>query len=356
VGRRTDGQIWNDPPDTTAWPRFVRSVARELRRYPHVRSYELYNEVNTRLWWDGTVEEYAQAFRLGATAVRAAHPGAQVIAAGLVWPDAPWMETVCEGAGGRGSVDAVAVHSYHETWTPPAETVETFGGQSYRTDFLGTLDEACGRTPIWVNEAGYATANGHTERDQALWWTRAIATYAATPRVTQIGVYEIKDLRSNDPIIGEAENRHLGITDTARRPKLAFHTVQRLVALLDGPLTVLDARLRIVERPHANGGAAPRPTTASDSGRAIVHAFGRPDGRQVVVAWVPRGVSARRVSLTLPRAGRSASAYGLDGVATPLDGRAVPFDARPTAFDARIGRRLELTISPDQVAVVVVAP
>jgi polysaccharide biosynthesis protein PslG len=353
AGRKADGHTWNDPPDSTAWPRFVRAVVGELRGHPNVRSYELYNEVNTRLWWDGTVEEYAQAFRLGARAVRAANPRAQVIAAGLVWPDAPWMATVCESAGGRGSVDAVAVHSYHETWTPGAETVETFGGPSWRSGFLSTLDEACGSTPVWVNEAGFATANGHTERDQALWWARAVATYAATPRVTQIGVYEIKDLRSNDPIIGEAENRHLGISDTARRPKTAFFTVQRLVSLLAGQITVLDAELRVVERSSVDslhGGTTP------DSGHAIVHAFGRPDGRQVVIAWVPKGVSARRVTITLPRAGRRATAYSLDGHGTPLDGRPVAFDERPTPFDARTGRRLELTLPRDQVALVVVAP
>lgn len=354
--RRADGQTWNDPPkDTTAWPRFVGAVATALRGHPNVRSYELYNEVNTRLWWDGTAEEYAEAFRLGATAVRRAHPGAQVIAAGLVWPDAAWMETVCERSG-RGSVDAVAVHAYHETWTPAAETIETFGGESYRSQFLPTLDEACGRTPVWANEAGYATTNGRTERDQALWWARAIATFAATPRVAQIGVYEIKDLRPNEAIIGDAENRHLGITDTTRRRKAAFFTVQRLVALLGGPLTVTDGLLGIVERPLSGGGVVPDAMPASDSGRAVVHAFSRPDGRQVVIAWVPRGVAPRRVSLVLPRPGRGAIAYGLDGRGAPLDGRAVGFDSSPAPFPGNDGRRLELALHRDQVAIVVVAP
>jgi ribosomal small subunit protein bTHX len=73
-GGSGDGQDWNDPPARLDdWRAFVRRIAGELRRHPNVLSFEIYNEENTRLWWDGTVEEYEAVLRAGADEVRAAN-------------------------------------------------------------------------------------------------------------------------------------------------------------------------------------------------------------------------------------------------------------------------------------------
>ena len=318
AGRRADGQVWNDPPrDAARFGRYAGAVATALRRHPNVLSYEIYNEENVRLWWDGSPAEYAAVVTEGADAIRRAHPGAQVLLGGMVWPDAAWLEVAC-GNGNAARIDVVPIHAYPETWTPESVTVETYLDVGYREQFLPTVDTDCGGKPVWVNETGYATAKGRTERDQAAWWARAAAVFAADPRVTHVGVYEIKDLRPTSDVIGDAENYHLGLLRADRTPKLAFATVKLMVRLLDGPITVRDAELRV----SPASGVAPAP--APGAAPADVHAFERADGTQVVVAWVRRGRPARTVDVTLPRPGGTARSYALDGAWTAVGG----FDGR----------------------------
>jgi hypothetical protein len=332
VGRRADGQTWNDPPARpTDFARFAGRMAAELRRHGNVPSYEIYNEENTKLWWDGSAGEYAEVFATAADSIRAADPGAAVVMGGLVWPDVAWAETVCVRAAREGRaarVDAVPVHLYAETWTPDSVTLERAVADLGSPSFRGVVDDACRGATLWANEIGFATARGRSERDQADWWARAIAALAAERRVALVGVYEIKDLAPGSPVIGEAENYHLGLTRVDRTPKLAFHTVRLLVAQLAGELTVADAELRLAS-------AGPLPDA---------HLFLRPDGRQVLVAWVRRGRAAATVDVALPRAGSAATSYALDGTGAPL-----PLEGGGTLLRG-------LTVAPGTPRIVVVAP
>jgi hypothetical protein len=75
-----DGMDWNNPPaDYQNWYRFVYQLAYTLRDYPNVLSYEIYNEENARLWWDGSIDQYKETLRHAALAIRLADPDAQVI-------------------------------------------------------------------------------------------------------------------------------------------------------------------------------------------------------------------------------------------------------------------------------------
>lgn len=334
AGRRADGMIWNDPPRRLDdWARFAGAIAGALRRHPNVLSYEIYNEENVPLWWDGTAAEYAAVVARGADAIRAADPEAQVIMGGMVWPDTDWVEAVCAVPGNAARVDVIPFHAYPETWTPDSVTAERYLGPSFTDDFVATADEACGRKPIWINELGFATTKGRTERDQASWWARAIATYAATPRIEHLGIYELKDLRPTSDVIGDPENYHLGLTRVDRTPKLAFHTVRLLVGLLAGEITVAPGDFTL--SPAAAGGTR---DTLPDA-----HLFRRPDGAQVLIAWVRHGHPSATVDVVLARAGRSATEYALDGGATAVEG-----------FDGRALRRIRL--EPGIPRIFVVAP
>ena len=318
VGRRADGGVWNDPPTRVDdWARFAGALAGAMRRHANVVSYELYNEENVKQWWDGTAAEYAAVVARGSDAVRRAHPGAQVLLGGMVWPDTDWLEAVCGMPGNGARIDVIPFHAYPETWTPDSVTVETWVGPSYAADFLPTADAACGRKPVWINELGFATTKGKTEAEQASWWARAIATFAAAPRVEHLGVYEIKDLQPTRDVIGDAANYHLGITRVDRTKKLAFHTVRTLVRLLAGELTVVPAGVTVV-RPASAAPPVPR-DTAPDA-----RLFRRPDGTQVLIAWVRRGRPAATVDLALARAGGVVTEHALDGRAsafTRVEGR-----------------------------------
>jgi hypothetical protein len=294
-----DEDAWNNAPRWLAdWSRFAGGIATALRRHTNVVSFEIYNEENVRQWWDSTAARYADVMTAGSRAIREGNPGARVLFGGLVFPDAAWVEEVCSAPGAR-NFDVLPVHAYPETWTPPEVTVENY--LDGLTGFAEGADVACGgRKPIWINETGFATVSGKTEIDQAAWWARAVATFLAHPRVEHIGVYEIKDVPSDKPAIGDAPNYHLGLTKVNRAKKLAFYTVDMLTDLLDaGTLVVADDRLRI--------------ESGSGVGAAYAHLFVRPDGARVLISWAKEAVTLR---VTFADAG-TVTEFALDGSPQP---------------------------------------
>ena len=293
-----DDQVWNDPPrDLNQWRRFVRAMAGALAAHPSVKSYEIYNEENVPLWWDGTLQDYAAVLSAGTEAVRAADPDAQLLLGGMVWPDLEWLDGTCNG--GKAPFDVLPFHAYPETWTPESVTVETYLGSDFKREFLDPADEQCGMKPVWINETGFATTPGKTERQQADWWVRAFATFLAARRVEHLGIYEIKDQRQDTPVIGDAPNYYLGLLRVDRSPKLAFHTVKMLLRLFGtDSITVADNELTVQ-------------TPEGVTGKLYHHLFIRPDGRQLIFVWA-RG-SSPIVDLRLTRSGRRVASYSLEG-------------------------------------------
>jgi hypothetical protein len=302
AGRRgKDQHAWNDPPrNTREWARFAGTIAARLKAWRSLVSYEIYNEENVPLWWEGSAEEYAAVLRAGARAIRQADPDAQILLGGMVWPDVEWLEVACRG--GRAPFDVLPFHAYPETWTPDTITVERYLGQSFRRDFVPEADRLCGRKRIWMNEVGFATTPGTTERDQADWWIRAFATFLAEPRVEHLGIYEIRDQQPGTPVIGDAPNYYLGLVRRDGTPKLAFATVKLLVRLFGtDSITVADGALRLK-------------VTEGVPGELYRHLFIRPDGRQLVFVWDRKG--SPTVELGLPRSATRVTTYTPAGVGT----------------------------------------
>ncbi len=268
----TDDAAWNDPPsDLDAWFVFVRTLVSDMRRHTNIVSYEIYNEENVRQWWDGTPDEYGDVLRRAADAVAVGNPNVRLLLGGMVFPDVEWIEALCDDEGSGRRVDVIPFHAYPETWTPAGVTVETYLGKGFGSGFAAASDAACGAKPLWINETGYATTPGRTEADQAHWWARAIATFAAEPRIEHIGIYEIKDEARDRPVIGDASNYYLGLTDKNRRKKLAFGTVQRLVAML-GTQAIVPS-------------SPPVTAAGADPAQVHRHLFTRADGRRFLVLW-----------------------------------------------------------------------
>jgi polysaccharide biosynthesis protein PslG len=302
----TDQDVWNDPPkDLDAWFRFVRTLAAEMRRHRNLSSYEIYNEENVRQWWDGSPAAYNEVLNRAAEAVQAGNPDAEVLLGGMVFPDAEWTEHVCSDERNRRSIAVIPFHAYPETWTPADVVVENYLGPGFAR-FVSEADASCGPKPIWINEMGYATTPGVTETDQARWWVRAVATFAATPRIEHLGIYEIKDLRQDQPVIGDAPNYHLGLTHVDRRKKLAFSTVARLVSMLSG---------------HRIAWRAPQVTASAATSLPEVyrHLFTRADGRQWLFLWTRQQRSV--VDVQLSKADSRAAEFALDG--TPVSDLAI---------------------------------
>ena len=322
----SDGIVWNNPPGNYQdWYNFVYQLARALSDHPNVLSYEIYNEMNLDLWWDGSIEQYMETLKQGAEAVRAADPEAQVILGGLAEPDYQWIQKLTQSGYAR-YYDILAFHSYAETWSSTDMVVEKFLGRDYRSHFLADQKQYGEGEPIWINEMGYATTPGRTEEDQANWWARAVSTFLAEPEIEHIGVYEVKDLDPGIEAIGDNKNYYLGLTYKDRTKKLAFHTVDLLTDLLDtGTLTIADPEVQVI--------------ADNESTKYLYyHLFKRPDGAQVLFVW--DRVRNPTLTIKLKTPGSSAEHYSLAGEAAPyaaFDGTTLK-DIRITAGNVQIFR------------------
>jgi hypothetical protein len=326
-GEDDDGIAWNNPPrDLQAWSGFVAALAGALADAPNVRSYEIYNEQNVPFWWDGTVEQYGETLAAATQAIRRADPDAQVLLGGLVYPDDDWLLSLIE-QGRADDYDVTPFHAYPETWLP--ESVETYLGSQYADHFVPNNEQGGGSKPIWINELGFATTPGRSERDQANWFARAAATFLADPHVEHLGFYELRDLSPDQEALGDEANYHLGLLRADGSKKLAFYTVDLLTDLLDaGVLQVADAELKVQ-------------ATAGAPGDLYQHLFVRPDGMGVLFLYDKRAHVT--VDVTLPPRWRRAVRYQLDGSSAPH-----------AAFD---GTTLSgVRLAPGEVAIFTVEP
>ena len=312
-----DGMDWNNPPaDYMAWYEFVYHLVYVLRDYPNVLSYEIYNEENVQFWWDGSIDQYKETLRLGALAVRAANPNAQVLLGGFVFPDVNWLRSITQD-GLAPYYDVTPFHAYPETWTESAVVVENYLGPGYR-EFVRENKRLGEGEPIWINEMGFSATPDRSEVQQANWWARAVSTFLADPDIEHIGVYEIKDLALDKEAIGDEKNHYLGITRTDRSKKLAFYTVRMLVDLLNtGKITVADGDVTVA-------------VSAGKSSELYWHLFKRPDGKQVFFVYDKSG--SPTVSATFRTPGAAALRYEINGESTNY-----------TNFDGRVLTDIHLT-------------
>jgi polysaccharide biosynthesis protein PslG len=321
----SDDQDWNNPPrDYRVWYRFVYNLAYALRDYPNVLSYEIYNEQNARLWWDGSIEQYQETLRHAALAIRAADSDAQVVLGGFVFADDHWLSSIVRSGHAR-YYDITPFHAYPETWTPNDVSVENYLDARYRA-FVRDNRAIGEGEPIWINEMGFATTAGKSDLDQANWWARAVSTFVADPYVEHIGVYEIKDLPASQNVIGDEKNYHLGLARTDRTKKAAFYTVALLKDLLGtGPITSANDELTV---------------TVDDGEPSELYwrLFRRWDGKQVLFMYDKAASPALRVRLRTP--GATALQYDLNGRPanyTKFDGYTLS-DVRLTAGQVAIFR------------------
>jgi hypothetical protein len=316
-----DDQVWNDPPKSPEeWATFVEAIATALAGHPSVRSWEIYNEENVPLWWDGSSEQYADVLRRGAAAVRRAAPGTPVLLGGMVWPDLGWLETACAGGA---PFDVLPFHAYPETWTPDSVTVENYLGPDFTDRFAAEADRECGSHSIWINETGFATVPGASEAKQAAWWARAFATFLAQPRIEHLGIYELRDQALDTPVIGDAPNYYLGLIRRDGTPKPAFATVKLLLHLFGrDSIAVDDDALRVDVR-------------SGPAGDLHHHLFQRPDGTRLAFVWARHG--APTVHLQLEHPAGSAIRWALDGT--------------PNQWPVRDNQLDDVRLAPDTVAI-----
>jgi len=307
------------PSDVREFEQIMRLLAARYRG--RLKTWELWNEPDNKEYWLGTPGEYAQLLAAGARGVRAGDPNARVVLGGIAG-HLEFLEELLTKHDSARAVDIVNLHSYAETWNPePIEAVT-----SYLQRAAELVRQHGEGEPLWLAEVGYSSFRRgedvshwvkarfdfeHTPQFQgaALW--RILAQAVAVPEVQLIAWYELRDLPAGTEVIGDQNNRHLGVLSPEGQPKPAFGALQRAVSLLSGGVRSIAVQVR-----------------ARDGARVEARAFQRADGRCVLVAWLPTqslpqppaAASAAFTVAARTRAvqARASDAYGVGSVDIPL--------------------------------------
>ncbi len=326
--------FWNHTPkDYEAFGGFMTALVSRYKKW--IKTWELWNEPDIDAYWSGSSADLAKLTKIGAEAVRKADPEAKVVLAGLAH-NTKFLRALFRDHGISPYVDVVNCHSYFETWS--AEPLETV------LDYVNTIADIIAQygngQSLWMAEVGYSTFRRpdgfvsdsywstydyeHTPSYQAVAMWRTLTMLLSTEKMAAVTWYEIKDLPPTENVIGDVNNRNLGVAYVDFKPKPAETALTFFSTFFGNKATCIDREVT-VKRP-----------LGSDS---QVHAFRMEDGSTAVVAWLKTNVKGRALSgkmgnlkdtrretiaLDLPGSGSGkATMYTELGVGTSYNGVAV---------------------------------
>jgi hypothetical protein len=191
------------PANPQDYAAFVGSLAQRFGT--RVSAYEIWNEEDSSSWWTGgpNPAAYAQLLRATYPAIKGADPSATVVLGGLTGNDWEFLEGVYR-AGGKGSFDAVGVHTDTACdILSPYDFVRGVGNRMIADSFLAYREVHAvmlangDNKPIWMTEASWRTSNatctegafagqkaaGVSEEQQATYLRQAYHCLAQAPYV-----------------------------------------------------------------------------------------------------------------------------------------------------------------------------
>jgi hypothetical protein len=191
------------PANASDYAAFVGWLAGQFGT--RVSAYEIWNEEDSPTWWTGAPNPaaYTQLLKAAYPAIKAAAPSATVVLGGLTGNDYQFLEGVY-AAGGKGSFDAVGVHT--DTACDKLSPYDFLRGEGNRLipdSFLAyrevhAVELANGDDkPIWMTELSWRTtsatcaegawagqtAQGVSEEQQATYLRQAYHCMAEDPYV-----------------------------------------------------------------------------------------------------------------------------------------------------------------------------
>jgi len=280
--------FWNHTPkDYEQFGRFMTVLVNRYKKW--IKTWELWNEPDISAYWSGTPEDLARLTKIGAQAVRAADPQAKIVLAGLAH-DTNFLLKLFRDFGISPYVDIVNCHNYNETWSgQPLEHI---------TEYVNTVADIVRQygndQSIWMAEVGYSTyRNGahvsdsytayydyeHTPKYQAVHLVRALTLLLATEKLAAVTWYEVKDLPAQEQVIGDVNNRNLGVASVDYTPKPAERALSFFNTLFSQKSRCIDKLVTVSK------------TIGSDS---EVHCFEDEDGSVVLVGWLKTHIIGTR--------------------------------------------------------------
>ncbi len=161
------------PANPQDYAAFVGALAHQWAG--QVAAYELWNEEDNASWWVGAPNPAAYAALLKATYpfVKGADPNATVVLGGLTGNDYQFLEGVY-AAGGKGSFDAVGVHTDTAcNVAPPGSFLRLADGRIMPDSFLAYREVHAvmlangDPKPIWMTELSWRTTGATC--DEGAW-------------------------------------------------------------------------------------------------------------------------------------------------------------------------------------------
>lgn len=288
-----DDDFWRRPPeDADHFAAFMRVIS---RRYRHqIQSWELWNEPDNPAYWLGSPTQFGELMRAGSRGVREGNPEAQVVFGGIAW-NLAFLENVLTNRLTAGAFEVLNLHNYNETWSEePLENLPTFIDRA--RDLLDS--HSLTNVSIWLAEVGFSSYRRgarvseqysavydyeHTPAHQGTSLLRALTLAATTEQVDLIAWYRINDLPPTQEVIGDVNNRHLGLQTAVREPKPAMNALRFFAGYFDQPYRSLDRQMLI------------RAPSRSD---AEIHGFQFATGDVLVAAWLRTVVPGKRGNRT----------------------------------------------------------
>ncbi len=278
-GGRSD-TFWKRPPRRPAdFGRVMRMLAARYRQ--EISTWELWNEPGNRDFWTGNLAEYAALVQAGSLGVRHGNAEARVVLGGIAH-DLDFLEKLLAGYDVSRHVDIINLHNYFETWSPTA----TEGITGYVERAAEIVRKHGDDQPLWMAEVGYSSHRQgtkvsdfyrarydyeHTPYYQAVQLVKTLTLLLATEKLSLVAWYEIKDLPATTEVIGDVNNRYLGIRGVNYAMKPAALALGFFDRVFSRKSRCIDDQLELkVFR-------GPRPEA---------HAFRLADGSMVAVAWL----------------------------------------------------------------------
>lgn len=321
--------FWNYPPvEPERFGDFMKALVTRYKKY--IKTWELWNEPDIWVYWQGPRDKFAEMIKIGARAVKEADPEARVVLGGVAYSE-EFVAEMFRDHGLSPLIDIVNMHNYYETWSPkPVEDID---------DHILKMSEVIrkygNQQPLWMAEVGYSTFRQgpkisseyrayydyeHTPEYQAVDLFKRLALIVSTEKMSAVAWYELSDLPPSDEVIGdEYNNRHLGIAFVGYQEKPARQALMFFNRLFAGKYKNITASAEISRQEE------------SDSETLL---FAREQGGLIAVSWLKTCVMAKRgadstgavqdqrretVTITVPLELRgTATSYNQLGQATPF--------------------------------------
>lgn len=281
--------FWNYPPkDYEEFGQFMKDIVNRYK--PWIKSWELWNEPDIWVYWRGNSEQFSKFVKIGSKAVKEADPNAIVVLGGLAHR-VEFFRELFRDHGIGPFVDIVNIHNYFETWSGyPIEHIE-----SYINEVHDIIQRWGNNQSLWMAEVGYSTwrmegskvSNDyyayydyeHTPEYQAVALFKTLSLVMSTNKLAAVTWYEIKDLPMAENVIGDNNNRNLGVAYYDYKPKPALKALTFFNKLFSQKHTPINDKVVIKKEIGSN---------------AYARVFKNEDGSIIAVAWLQTNVFGGR--------------------------------------------------------------